>query len=118
MINTWSELWAAVKTWWNTELNLVRKQKLPEPSEYASILNLKRPPVYSDEWNRREQLDGLSRMSNAYFESLRTRLRQGEHLTLDEWQRLRMDEHVREINQALEHPEEDNNLPDKGSDPK
>jgi hypothetical protein len=82
----------------------------------ADILNLKRPPVYSDEWTRREQLEGLSRMSNSYFESLRTRLRQGDYLTTDEMERLKMYLHIKDINDALDNlpntPEHDHNLPD------
>ena len=107
MINTWAELIAAFKVWWNTELKFERKPKEPE----VKYENLLRPAPYKDPFD----LDrvGRQRYNDAYIASLRARYQSGGFLTQDEMYRLRMDQHVRELNDSLEHqPEKDNNLPD------
>ena len=86
MINTWGELFTAIKTWWNTELKFETK-KLPEPSEYKDIL---RPVqnISSGEWNRIQRA-ALNKLADQYFSHLRDRLKHGEILSNEEQIRLR-----------------------------
>lgn len=69
MINTWSELFTAIKIWIETPFE--RKQKLPEPSEYVAILSRPKPP-HADAPKRLDQdvLDLLNSNSGKYWAEL------------------------------------------------
>jgi hypothetical protein len=102
MINTWNELWVAVRQWWNTELNFERKPKLPEPEQYKDIL---RPVtgISSDEWNRIQRAS-LNKLADQYFAHLQDRIRHGELLNADELDRLQRQDELRRINEKYPQP--------------
>jgi hypothetical protein len=107
VINNWSDLIAALKAWWHAPINLERKPKLPEPSEYKSILDGSNKP----ERLPQSVLDILSKNTmteyrKKYYDELRARLKRGDILTAEERYRLRMNDHISGINDSLDHPDE------------
>src|SRR6267142_3781169 len=114
MINSWSELLAAIKTWLATPLKWERTIEEDFTAKYEDLM---RPRKYKDPFEGLEK-HGRKILSDQYFQHLRDKIKHGEHLTQDELYRLQMDEHIHGINEALEHPEQDNNFPTDGDNKK
>lgn len=104
MINTWGELFTAIKNWFSTPVDFAHKA--PEEIEIKTE-DLLRPQPYNPRWAE-AQRGAWQQLSAKYMADLRARKRAGEFITEQDRYRLMMDEHVRGINDAL------NNLPDDG----
>ncbi len=98
MINNWSDLVSAIKTWWHAPIKLERKQ--PEamtPEEFKKL-----PRSILDVFNSAN----MKVVGDRYYAELRTKLQAGQTLTAEERHRLRMHDHIYEINDSLDHPDE------------
>lgn len=89
MINTWSELYKAVKDWFHAPIKFERKPEITT-QEANELLRPKENRIFgTEEWNK-IQREGLKKVSDLYFNHLRDRLRAGETLSSEEMYRLRM----------------------------
>jgi hypothetical protein len=79
MINTWGELVAAIKNWFEKPISFERTPKLPEPSEHKDIIK----HISSERWTQLQQT-GLKRFSEEYFRSLLQKKQSGAILSRDE----------------------------------
>lgn len=86
MINTWGELWAAIKQWLVTPLKWERKIKVEVKKDISDLLKPTKIFVDSDEWNQLQRAN-LKKISDLYFQHLRDRLRAGETLNAEELDR-------------------------------
>ena len=98
MINNLSDLVSAIKTWWHAPIKLERKR--PEamtPEEFKKL-----PSSVFDILN----MNPMSKYRTQYYDELRAKLRTGQKLTAEERYRLRMHDHVHQINDSLDHSDE------------
>ena len=100
MINNLSDLFAALKAWWHAPIKIEFKKKEPEAMTPEEVKKL--PPSVLDILNS----NVIAKYREQYYSELRDRIKRGEHLTAEERYRLRMHDHIYQINDALEHPDE------------
>lgn len=103
MINTWSDLVAALKAWWHKPIKIELKKKELEamsPEEFKKL-----PQSVLDILNTNH----MAECRKKYYDDIRARLRANEFVSAEERYRLRMHDHINQINDVLEHPDDGGN---------
>ena len=100
VINNLSDLIAAFKAWWHAPIKIELKKKEPEamtPEEFKKL-----PQSVLDILN----IDTMAKYRKQYYDDIRARLRANEFVSAEERYRLRMHDHINQINDVLEHPDD------------